>query len=81
VKTELRYAREVTKHEIDLGFDVVERDSQPIVTARLDGGLRTVKIHLEDGAIAYAICDDALRPLYPHASSLEELATRFRVVR
>ena len=82
VVAQLRYVLEVTAEEVALGFDVLEHViGTQVVVLRLAGGLRAVKIKSEDGRIAYAICDANLQALYPHASSLEELKTRFRAAR
>jgi hypothetical protein len=76
----LRYARELTKDEVEVGFDVLEHKSgEPVIVLRLDGGLRAVKVRLDDGAIAYVVCDDKLHELYPPAVSLDDLRSRFRV--
>ena len=42
-------------------------------------GLLAVKVSLPGGVVEYAICDDALRPIYRPARSLDELQTRFGV--
>ncbi len=77
---ELRYARELTKDEVAVGFDVLEhKTGEHVVVLRLDGGLRAVKVRLDDGATAYVVCDDTLHALYPPAITLEELRSRFRV--
>jgi hypothetical protein len=81
VVAQLRYVLEVTAEEVALGFDVLEHVTGAVVVLRLAGGLRAVKIKSEDGQVAYAICDANLQALYPHASSLEELKTRFRAAR
>jgi hypothetical protein len=78
----LRYVVEVTAEEVALGFDVLEHTSgAAVVMLRLDGGLRAVKIKSEDGRVVYAFCDANLQPLYPNASSLDELKSRFRAAR
>lgn len=78
----LRYVLEVTADEVARGFDVLEHvTGTHVVMLRLDGGLRAVKIKTDDGAIAYAICDTNLQPLYGHAASLDELMSRFRAAR
>ncbi len=79
---QLRYVLEVTADEVSLGFDVLEHATgAQVVMLRLDGGLRAVKIKSDEGHVAYAICDANLQPLYPNASSLDELKARFRAAR
>ncbi len=75
----VKYTLELTPEEVALGFDVREHPSgTQIVTMPLASGLRAVKIRLESGAVAYAVCDEKLQPLYANASSLDELKARFR---
>jgi len=80
--SELHFAHDLTEQEVAAGFDVAEDVSGTyLVVAHLVGGLLAIKITLDDGRIAYAICDEKLHPLYPNAATLDELRSRFRLTR
>jgi len=65
---------EITDEEARAGF--ILEDGHVILA--LGRGLFAVKI-LHAGEVRYAICDAAMELIYPTASSLEELGTRFDV--
>jgi hypothetical protein len=65
---------DITPDEAELGFEL----ASGAVVLVMGRGLCAVKIQSKaSGAIRYAICDEAMQLLYPPASSLEELGTRF----
>lgn len=71
------FAREVSREEAALGFEIVEHPEHGlVVVAPVGVGLRAVKI-IDSGRVGYAICDERLVALYEHAPSLFDLRFRF----
>ncbi|HEX8792826.1 MAG TPA: hypothetical protein VF765_17895 [Polyangiaceae bacterium] len=72
-----RLRLELTRAERSFGFAHLVMQAHVCAAATLRPGLFAVKVVTDDGAAEYAICDDALRPLYRPAANLRELQRRF----
>jgi hypothetical protein len=72
----LHYPDDISAEERAAGFVQTQAGSLQLVATPLGNGLCVVKLRV-DGQVQYAICNEQLEPLYPAATSLDELRLRF----
>ena len=72
------FPTDVTANEAVYGFGVEETPTgERVVVARLQNGLRALKVRRDDGSTEYVVTDERLQPLYTVAKSVDELRVRF----